>query len=137
MKKGFRPGLRAELKAVVRPWMRPRLEGLVRHRLYSTWAMVYHMETAARMLLAPYLEPREEAVGAAVEVRHLAAAAPGATVRVTAALSRVRGRRVWVRLAAYDKKRKIGEGVHLQVVMPRERFARLTRDALRRVRAPR
>jgi len=47
----------------------------VRHPLYATWAMVYHMETVSRMLLAPYLEPHEEAVGGGVLVKHLRPAA--------------------------------------------------------------
>ena len=64
----------------------------MRHPLYATWAMVYHMETAARMLLAPYLEADdEEAVGGAVLVKHLRPARIGAPLHVFAKLVRVRG----------------------------------------------
>jgi uncharacterized protein with PIN domain/predicted thioesterase len=116
-------------RAVVRSWMRPRLDGLVRHPLYSTWAMTYHIETAARKLLAPYLEPDEEAVGAAVAVEHLAPAPVGAEIRVVGTVSRLRGRRLYCHLDVYWKSRKIGRASHLQVVMPRRRFESLVRDA--------
>lgn len=125
MKINLRRGLKVELPVVVRPWMKPSLEGLVRHRLYSTWAMVYHMETAARMLLAPYLEKNEEAVGAGVLVKHLRPVGINAHIRVACTLVRVSGSRVYTRLDVYHKNRKIGEGSHLQVVMSRTRFARL------------
>ncbi|MBI5595929.1 MAG: hypothetical protein HY928_07560 [Elusimicrobia bacterium] len=129
MRIGLRRGARIELTFVVESWMKPHLEGLVKHPLYSTWAMVYHMETVSRALLAPYLEPDEEAVGGAVLVKHLAPAGVRARVRVTATLARTSGNRVWTRLEAYHRSRKIGEGSHVQVVMARGRFARLIRES--------
>lgn len=129
MKPGLRRGARIELTFVVESWMKPHLEGLVKHPLYSTWAMVYHMETVSRALLAPYLEPEEEAVGGAVLVKHLAPAGVRARVRVVATLARTRGNKVWTKLEAYCRNRRIGEGSHLQIVMPRERFARLIRES--------
>jgi fluoroacetyl-CoA thioesterase len=125
---GFRTGIKVDLPAVVKPSMKPHLEGLVRHRLYATWAMVYHMETASRMLLAPYLEPHEEAVGAAVLVKHLRPARVGAPLHVVCTLVRIRGTRVYTRLAVFSKNRKIGEGSVLQVVMSRAHFAKLVRE---------
>lgn len=135
MKPHFKPGLRVELPIVVQPWMKPRLEGLVRHNLYSTWAMVYHMETASRMLLAPYLGHDEEAVGAAVLVKHLRPAGMRSHLKVSATLVRVRGSRVYTRLEVLEKNRKIGEGSHLQVVLSRFRFARLLLEARRKAQS--
>ncbi len=129
MKAGFRAGIKVDLPATVKPTHKPYLEGLVAHRLYATWAMVYHMETASRMLLAPYLEPDEEAVGGAVLVKHLRPARIGAPLHVVCTLVRVRGARVYTRVAVYSRQRKIGEGSILQVVMTRGRFARLLREA--------
>lgn len=123
----LRRGERVEASFKVAVWMRPRLEGLVRHRLYSTWAMAYHMETAARMLLAPRLERGEDAVGAMVSVRHLGPAAIGQTVRVVCRATRVVGRRVHARLEAFVKNRRIGEGRHLQVVVLAGRLRELER----------
>lgn len=129
MKAGFKVGIKVDLPATVKPAMKPHLEGLVSHRLYATWAMVYHMETASRMLLAPYLEPSEEAVGAGVLIKHLRPARIGAPLHIVCTLVRVRGTRVYTRLAVYSKNRKIGEGSVLQVVMTRSRFAKIVRES--------
>jgi predicted thioesterase len=129
MKPHFKRGIKVELPVKVKPWMKPNLEGLVKHPLYSTWAMVYHMETAARMLLAPYLDEDEEAVGGAVLVKHLQPAAVHANLRVTAKLVSCRDNKVTTKLEVYGKSRKIGEGSHVQVVMSKKRFVRLLRDA--------
>ena len=129
MKPGLRVGMTVDLPAKVERHMKPHLEGLVRHPLYATWAMVYHMETAARMLLAPYLESNEEAVGGAVLVKHLRPARIGAPLHVFAKLVRVRGSRIFARTEVHSRGRKIGEGSVLQVVMSRARFVKLLREA--------
>jgi predicted thioesterase len=129
MKAGFKVGIKVDLPATVKPSMKPHLEGLVSHRLYATWAMAYHMETASRMILVPYLESHEEAVGAGLLIKHLRPARVGAPLHVVCTLVRVRGSRIYTRLEVFSKNRKIGEGSVLQVVMSRGRFARLIREA--------
>ena len=129
MRPGLKVGVTVDLPAKVEKHMRPHLEGLVRHPLYSTWAMVYHMETAARMLLAPYLEPDEEAVGGGLLVKHLRPARIGAPLHVFAKLVRVKGSRVFARVEVHTRGRLLGEGSIVQVVMSRSRFARLLREA--------
>ena len=129
MKAGLRVGLTVDMPAKVEKHMKPHLQGLVRHPLYATWAMVYHMETVSRMLLAPYLEPHEEAAGGGVLVKHLRPARVGAPLHVVARLVRVRGSRVYTRAEVHSRGRKIGEGSVLQVVMTRARFARIVKEA--------
>lgn len=129
MRPGLRVGLTVDMPARVEKHMRPRLEGLVRHPLYATWAMVYHIETVSRMLLAPYLEPHEEAVGGGVLVKHLRPARIGAPLHVVARLVRVRGARIYTRAEVHTRGRKIGEGSVLQVVMTRARFAKILQEA--------
>ena len=129
MKTGLRVGLTVDMPAKVEKHMRPHLQGLVRHPLYATWAMVYHMETVSRMLLAPYLEPHEEAAGGGLLVKHLRPARIGAPLHITATLVRVRGVRVYTRMEVFSKQRKIGEASMVQVVMSRSRFAKLIREA--------
>ncbi|MEK7233115.1 MAG: hotdog domain-containing protein [Elusimicrobiota bacterium] len=129
MKPGLRVGITVDLPARVEKHMRPHLEGLVRHPLYATWAMVYHMETAARMLLAPYLEANEEAVGGAVLIKHLRPVRIGAPLHVFAKLVSVRGSRIFARTEVHSHGRKVGEGSVLQVVMTRARFAKLLLEA--------
>lgn len=128
MRPGLKTGHTVDMPAKVEKHMRPHLQGLVKHPLYATWAMVYHMETASRMLLAPYLEPHEEAVGGGVLVKHLRPARIGAPLHVVAKLVRVRGSRVYTRAEVHSRGRKIGEGSVLQVVMSRSRFAKLLRE---------
>lgn len=128
MKPHLKRGIKIELPVTVKAWMKPKLEGLVKHRLYSTWAMVYHMETVSRMLLAPFLEDNEEAVGGSVLVKHLQPVGVNAHIRVVGTLVRIRGPRIYARLEVYHKNRKIGEGSTLQVVMSRGRFARLLQE---------
>lgn len=118
-----------DLPAKVDRHMKPHLEGLVRHPLYATWAMVYHMETAARMLLAPYLEPDEDAVGGGILVKHLRPARVGAPLHVVAKLVKVKGARVFARVEVHSRGRLLGEGSMVQVVMSRSRFARLLKEA--------
>lgn len=132
MKPHLKRGIKMELPVAVKAWMKPNLEGLVKHRLYSTWAMVYHMETVSRMLLAPYLEDSEEAVGASVLIKHLEPVGINTHIRVVGKLVKVEGSRVYARLEAYHKNRKIGEGSTLQVVMSRGRFARLLQETRKR-----
>ena len=129
MKPGLKVGITVDLPARVEKHMKPHLEGLVRHPLYATWAMVYHMETAARMLLAPYLDADEEAVGGAVLVKHLRPARIGAPLHVVARLVKVKGARIFARTEVHSRGRKIGEGSVLQVVMTRARFAKLLLEA--------
>ncbi|MEK7389435.1 MAG: hotdog domain-containing protein [Elusimicrobiota bacterium] len=129
MKPGLRVGMTVDLPARVERHMKPHLEGMVRHPLYATWAMVYHMETAARMILAPYLEADEEAVGGAVLVKHLRPARVGAPLHIVARLVRVRGPKIFARTEVHSRGRKIGEGSVLQVVMSRERFTKLLKEA--------
>ena len=129
MRAGLRLGLVVDHRAIVKPWMKPHLDGMVRHPLYATWAMVYHMEVAARKLLAPYLEPTEEAVGGGVLVKHLRPTAVGSRIHVLCTLVKLKGTRVYTRLEVFDKNRKVGEGSHVQVVMSRSRFADLLREA--------
>lgn len=131
MKPGLRVGMTVDLPARVEHHMRPHLEGLVRHRLYATWAMVYHMETAARMLLAPYLDEDEEAVGGAVLVKHLRGARIGAPLHVVAKLVRVKGAKIFARTEVHSRGKKLGEGSVLQVVMSKARFVKLLREAQR------
>ena len=129
MRSGLKTGLIVDMPARVEKHMKPYLQGQVRHPLYATWAMVYHMETASRMLLAPYLDTNEEAVGAGILVKHLKPAPVGAPLHIVCTLVRVRGPRVYTRVHVYSRNRRIGEGSVAQVVLSRSRFAKILREA--------
>jgi predicted thioesterase len=123
MRAGLKPGAVAQVEVVVTREMVAEFEdvGLV-HPVYSTWAMVRHMEQASRKLVLPYLEPEEEAVGYAVSVTHLAPTPVGMRVTVTARLEQIEGNRVVCAVEAHNGLTRIGEGTHVQVVLPKSRL---------------
>ncbi|MBI2069892.1 MAG: thioesterase family protein [Elusimicrobia bacterium] len=129
----MKPGISKAKKAVfvdkAKPWMRPYMPGYVNHPVYSTWAMIRAMECAARKLLQPYLEEGEDAVGCEVKAQHLAPAALGETIRVTAKFKGVKGPVITCRLEAHCGKSKIGEGEHKQFVFSRDRYRKFLKHA--------
>ncbi len=90
--------------------------------VFSTPAMIALMEEAAVAALAPHLDAGQTSVGVQVNVRHLAATPVGAAVRAVARVMLVEGRRVTLRVLAYDAKQSIGEGQHERMLVDRARF---------------
>lgn len=134
MREGLQPGAEAQVSIVVTPEMVAEFEelGLV-HPVYSTWAMVRHMELASRKIILPYLEPDEEAVGYAVSVTHLAPTPVGMRVTVTARLEQIEGNRIVCAVEARNELTRIGEGTHVQVVLPKAQLkARIAQVGRRR-----
>src|SRR5687768_2751229 len=84
MKSSLRVGNTAEVKITVTQDMCPAFDGVVVHRVYSTWSMAHHMELAARKVLAPHLEEHEEGIGSHLTIDHVAPAPVGHQVRVVA-----------------------------------------------------
>ena len=123
MREGLLPGAQAQVTIVVTPDMVAEFEELgVVHPVYSTWSMVRHMELACRKLILPYLEPDEEAVGYSVSVTHLSPTPVGMRVTVTARLEQTDGNRIICAVEAHNERTRIGEGTHVQVVLPRARL---------------
>ena len=123
MKSGFDPGITREHTVVVTADMCPAFEGVVIHRVYSTWSAAHHFEIAARMVLVDFLEEHEEGVGSHLSVDHLAPCPVGRTVRVRAELVEVtndRHPRVVCNVTAYDGDRLLARGKQVQVVMNKE-----------------
>ena len=60
----------------------------------ATPVLIGFLETAAHECLRPSYDPGEGSVGIHVNVRHLAAALPGAVVEVNAVVTAVKGRQV-------------------------------------------
>jgi len=127
MKSGFEPGLTREVTITVTEDMCPAFDGVVIHRVYSTWSVAHHFEVAARKVLVDFLEPDEEAVGAKLDVEHHAPCPVGRAVRVRAELAEVsvgHHPRVVCRLAAFDGDRLLATGSQTQVVMKRNHLKR-------------
>lgn len=127
MKDGFKPGIVREVSVRVTEDMCPAFDGVVIHRVYSTWSVAHHFEVAARKVLVDFLEPHEEAVGSHVSVDHLAPCPVGRTVRVRAELVDVsvdHHRRVVCEVQAFEGDRLLARGQQVQVVMNKEHLNR-------------
>ena len=74
MKNTLQVGQLAEVTITVTEDMCPAFDGIIVHRVYSTWSMAHHMELAARKILAPHLEEEEEGIGSHLSIDHLAPA---------------------------------------------------------------
>ena len=90
--------------------------------VYSTPAMVGHMERAAVEAVALYLNDDEFSLGVRVEISHIAGTRIGETVHAAARLVEIEGRRLTFTVEAFNEREKIGEGRHQRVVVKRDRL---------------
>ena len=122
MKPALKPGVTAEVTVEVTEDMCPAFDGVVVHRVYSTWSLAHHMELAARKVLAPNLEPGEEGIGTHLSIDHLAPTPLGTDVHVTVTVSAVDGRKVTLSASVHDALELVGTGTHVRflVDVPRQ-----------------
>ena len=125
MKPSLKVGNTAEVTAQVTEAMCPAFGGEVVHHVYSTWSMAYHMELAARMVLAPHLEEHEEGIGSHLSIEHLAPTPVGHTVRVVAEATEVDDTTLVCDVTAYDGERLVGQGRQVQRVLPKSKLKAL------------
>jgi predicted thioesterase len=118
----LRPGLVGEVHHQVTPdtfasrWGNPGIEVL------ATPVVVGWLEEAAIRAVQPYLEPGQGSVGTVVSIKHLAATPAGMTVRATATVTALDGRRLVFRVEAHDEKEKIAEGEHERFIVNMVKF---------------
>lgn len=99
--------------------------------VFGTPALIALLELAAVHAVAESLPPGSTSVGTHLDVRHLAATPVGMSVRATATLTHVDGRRLTFAVEAYDETEKIGEGSHTRVIVDAARFVQRTEAKLR------
>mgnify|MGYP001195820357 CR=1 FL=1 len=80
--------------------------------VYATPMMILEMEMASGDAIRDRLQPGWVTVGTEVDIRHLAAALVGSTVRTTARVIEVGRRVIRFEVEAFEGARKIGEGRH-------------------------
>jgi fluoroacetyl-CoA thioesterase len=96
----------------------------------ATPNMIALMEWACTELLARHYDAGEGSVGVHVDVAHLGATMAGQTVRVTAEVRGIENRKVTFHVVAHDDLDKIGEGRHVRMLVPWDKFnARLGEKA--------
>ncbi len=116
------PGVVGEVQHRVTPetfasqWANPGIEVL------ATPVVVGWLEGAAIRAVQPFLEPGQGSVGTMVSMKHLAATPAGMTVRATATVTEVDGRRIRFSVEAHDEKEKIAEGEHERFIVNMAKF---------------
>ncbi len=129
MKPTLQVGQTADVTVTVTEEMCPAFDGIVVHRVYSTWSMAHHMELAARKVLAPHLEEHEEGIGSHLSIDHLAPSPVGHVVRIHAEATEVTAQGVVCTLTAWDGTRLLGRGKQIQRVLPKSVLQRIIERA--------
>ena len=88
----------------------------------ATPVMVALMEEAAVNALAASLPAGKTSVGTHMAVRHLAATPVGVAVRAQARVTLTDGKRITLRVLAWDAVEQIGEGSHERMIVDEEKF---------------
>ncbi len=90
--------------------------------VFGTPFMCALMEEAAWKSIAPHLEEGQSTVGTRLEVSHDSATPLGMKVWAESEITQADGKRIVLKVAAYDEKGLIGQGVHERFIVTDERF---------------
>jgi fluoroacetyl-CoA thioesterase len=126
VKPGLTEGAAASVQLKVGQEMFAQFGGEVVHPLFSTASMVYYMEWASRKIILPFLEESEEGMGKAVSVRHLAPAAEGSLLNITAEVIRLDQNLIFTSVKAFNGNALMGEGEVTQAILPRSKIKSFT-----------
>lgn len=88
----------------------------------GTPMMMALMENAAMMCVADELEDGCSTVGGHISSSHVKPTLPGNTIKATAQLTAVEGRKLSFHIEAHDEQGLIGEGDHTRFIVDRQRF---------------
>lgn len=90
--------------------------------VFGTPFMCALMEKAAWTSIAPYLADGEGTVGTKLDISHVSATPVGMKVWAESEVTLVDGKRIELKVAAYDEKGLIGEGTHERFIITNDRF---------------
>ena len=88
----------------------------------ATPMMMALMENAAMLAVKDYLPEGSTTVGGHIESSHLKPSKLGDRVSATAEVTKVDGRKIEFKVAAYSGDTLLGEGTHLRFIVDREKF---------------
>lgn len=91
-------------------------------RVLATPMMLALMENAAMLCVAECLDANSTTVGSRIESSHLRPTGVGQSVKATAELTQIEGRKLTFKVWAEDANGLIGEGTHTRYVVDKERF---------------
>ena len=90
--------------------------------VYATPAMVALMENAAMLTVAELRPEGSTTVGAMINTSHVKPSPIGETIKTTAVLTDIEGRKLTFSIKAEDSKGIIGEAIHVRYIVDREKF---------------
>lgn len=99
---------------------------------FATPAMIALMENASVNAIQKYLAAGQTSVGTGIDIKHLAATPVGLRVRARAEVTAVDGRRVTLKVEAWDDQEKIGEGTHTRAIVDDAKFKERIAEKSRR-----
>ena len=88
----------------------------------ATPMMMELMENAAMLAVADELPEGCTTVGGHIESSHLKPSKIGDVVRAVAEVTKVDGKKIEFKVAAYSGNTLLGEGTHLRFIVDREKF---------------
>ena len=98
--------------------------------VFGTPFMCALMEEASWKSIAPHLEEGQSTVGTRLNVSHDSATPVGMKVWAESEVTGVDGKRLVLKVTAYDEKGLIGQGVHERFIITDERFLAKTAKKL-------
>ena len=98
--------------------------------VFGTPFMCALMEKAAWTSLVPFIGEDEGTVGTKLNISHTAASPVGIKVWAESEVTLVDGKRIELKVAAYDEKGLIGEGTHERFIIANEKFLAKTNRKL-------
>ncbi len=90
--------------------------------VFATPAMVGLMENAAMTAVENDLPEGSTTVGSQINTTHVKPSKMGATIKATAILEEIDGRKLTFKVSACDDDGIIGEGVHIRYIVDIEKF---------------
>ena len=88
----------------------------------ATPMMMSLMENAAMLAVKDFLPEGQTTVGGHIESSHLKPSKTGDVVRAVAEVTKVDGKKIEFKVAAYSGNTLLGEGTHLRFIVDREKF---------------
>jgi fluoroacetyl-CoA thioesterase len=91
-------------------------------KVFATPMMISLIEKAAVLSVVPYLEDGQDSVGTLINVTHCSATPLGMKVWADTELVEIDRRRLVFKVAAYDERGLIGEGMHERFIINKAAF---------------
>ena len=98
--------------------------------VFGTPFMCALMEEAAWKSIAPHLEPGQSTVGTKLDISHDSATPVGMKVWAESEIIETDGKRLTLKVTAYDEKGLIGQGTHQRFIITNDRFLAKTAKKL-------